>query len=295
MTSLPSVRYVSDDDDSARWEGFRFREGDIVISTRSKSGTTWVQMICALLVLGTPDLPSPLGRLSPWVDHTVEPVADVFARLEAQEHRRFVKTHTPLDGIPIDDRATYIVVARHPLDMAVSLYHQGDNIDRDRMAQLTGVPVRPTASRPSLHDWLVGWTQHETTAVEQPDSLVGVLHHVSDAWDRSTTAGNVVLVHYADLLADLPGQMRRLAGRLGTGVSDDRLDSLAEEATFSRMRARAGELAPNALGVLVDDTAFFRSGTSGGGREVLTARELAAYEQRVTTLAPTQLITWLHR
>jgi len=34
------VRYVSPDEDSGRWLGFPFPEGDIVISTRSKSGTT---------------------------------------------------------------------------------------------------------------------------------------------------------------------------------------------------------------------------------------------------------------
>jgi enamine deaminase RidA (YjgF/YER057c/UK114 family) len=33
------ARYQSDDEDSARWSGFPFRQGDIVISTRSKSGT----------------------------------------------------------------------------------------------------------------------------------------------------------------------------------------------------------------------------------------------------------------
>ena len=57
MSSQP-IRYRSDDEDSARWEEFRFRDGDIVISTRSKSGTTWMQMICALLVFQTPDLPA---------------------------------------------------------------------------------------------------------------------------------------------------------------------------------------------------------------------------------------------
>jgi aryl sulfotransferase len=300
----PFLRYVSDDDDSARWEHFPFRDGDIVISTRSKSGTTWVQMICALLVLGTPDLPAPLADLSPWVDHTVEPVADVVARLEAQRHRRFVKTHTPLDGIPLDDRATYVVVCRHPLDLAVSLYHQGDNLDRQRLAELTGVPVRPSAPRPDLHDWLLGWTRKETTALEEPDSLVGVLHHVTDAWSRAGgPAGGatghpsaaVVLVHYADLLADLPGQMRRLAARLGIPVSEERFPDLVEAATFARMRARSGLLAPNSLGVLKQDAAFFRSGRSGTGREVLDAPELAAYDTRVSTLAPPDVVAWLHR
>src|SRR6266487_4727030 len=105
------LRYRSHEEDSERWVGFPFREGDVVISTRSKSGTTWVQMICALLVFQTPDLPAPLTELSPWLDWLITPRDEVFDRLAAQEHRRVIKTHTPLDGIPLDSRATYIVVA----------------------------------------------------------------------------------------------------------------------------------------------------------------------------------------
>ncbi len=290
-------RYLSDDDDSARWEGFGFRDGDIVISTRSKSGTTWMQMICALLVFQAPELPAPLPELSPWVDHRIEPVADLFARLEAQRHRRFVKTHTPLDGIPLDPRATYVVVARHPLDLAVSLYHQGDNLDRARLAELTGAPLRPRRPRPSAHEWLVRWTMSRVTALEQPDSLVGVLHHLTDAWTRAHTCGgaDVLLVHYADLLADLSGQMRRIAGRLRVEVPEDAWPALVEAATFDRMRARSGELAPNALGVLKDPSTFFREGRSGAGRELLTPGELAAYDARVAELARPEVVAWLHR
>jgi hypothetical protein len=288
------IRYVSPDEDSARWEHFGFRDGDLVISTRSKSGTTWMQMICALLVFGSPDLPAPLSDLSPWLDHAVEPVEDVVRRLGAQQHRRIIKTHTPLDGVPLDPRATYVVVARHPLDLAVSLYHQGDNIDRERLAALTGTPVRPRAARPSLHDWLVSWTLAETTPQAQLDSLVGVLHHAGDAWGRRHEP-NVVLVHYADLLADLDGEMRRLAARLGTPVPEERWPALVDAATFARMRERADQVTPNALGVLKDNRAFFRSGRSGGGREVLNADELARYEARVARLAPPELGAWLHR
>lgn len=294
MTRPATVRYASPDEDSARWDGFPFREGDIVISTRSKSGTTWMQMICALLVFRTPDLPAPLPALSPWVDHAIEPVADVIARLEAQPHRRFVKTHTPLDGLPLDDRVTYVVVARHPLDMAVSLYHQGDNIDRERLARLTGSPVRPRRERPSLQDWVVSWRRTETTPGEQMDSLVGVLHHLSDAWARREHP-NVVLVHYDDLQADLGGEMRRLADRLGIDVPEERWSALVEAATFARMRARSDEITPNTLGVLRDNAAFFRSGRSGTGREALGEDELAAYERRVKALAPADLVAWLHR
>ncbi len=94
------VRYQSAEEDSGRWSGFPFRDGDIVISTRSKSGTTWMQMICALLVFQTPQLPGPLRELSPWLDRRTLPRDELFARLAAQQHRRFIKSHTPLDGIP---------------------------------------------------------------------------------------------------------------------------------------------------------------------------------------------------
>ncbi len=289
----PPVHYVSSDEDSGRWSHVRFREGDIVISTRSKSGTTWAQTICALLLHG-PRLPAPLPVLSPWLDHTVRPVEQVVADLEAQDHRRIVKTHTPLDGVPVDPRVTYVVVARHPLDMAVSLYHQSDNIDRARLAELTGVPPRTRRERPSLHDWLVSWTRTETTPQEQMDSLVGVLHHVTDAWERPTRQ-DVVLVHYADLLADLEAQMRRIASRIGVEVPEPQWPALVEAATFAAMRSRSDDLVPDAMGVLKDRSRFFRSGTSGAGRAVLSAEELRAYEERVAGLAPADVVAWLHR
>lgn len=101
----PDRCYTSADQDSGRWIGFPFRDGDIVISTRTKHGTTWMQMICALLVFRDPALPAPLGELSPWLDWLVIPKDQVYAMLEVQTHRRFIKTHTPLDGVPLDDRA----------------------------------------------------------------------------------------------------------------------------------------------------------------------------------------------
>ena len=144
-----------------------------------------MQMICALLIFQTPELPAPLGKLSPWLDWLITPREQVFARLEAQTHRRFIKTHTPLDGIPLDPRATYIVVGRHPLDLAVSLYYQSANINRDRVRELTGRtgPEAPPR-RPGLHQWLVSWVDSQDRPEEELDSLPGVMWHLSDVWAR---------------------------------------------------------------------------------------------------------------
>jgi len=293
------VRYRSADEDSARWRDFEFRPGDIVISTRSKSGTTWMQMICALLVFGTPELPAPLAELSPWVDWLVVPREQMLSGLAAQTHRRFVKTHTPLDGVPIDPRATYIVVARHPLDMAVSLYHQSDNLNRDRLRALTGASApsepaaRPTKARPSVHDWLIGWIEHEADPRAELDSLPGVLHHLTDAWGRRSEP-NIVLVHYDDLLIDLDSQMRALAARLDLPVPDAVWPALVEAASFDQMRAHAGRLAPDPAGIMKSRDAFFRRGSSGAGRDVLTDAEFTHYLDRVATMAPADLLAWLH-
>jgi aryl sulfotransferase len=290
------VLYVSPDEDSSRWTGFPFRAGDIVISTRSKSGTTWMQMICALLIFQTDRFPCPLPRLSPWLDRTTVPLDEVLARLEAQSHRRVIKTHTPLDGIPIDNRATYIVVGRHPLDLAVSLYHQGNNIDRQRLRHLTGVPepTEPDPPRPDLHAWLLNWVNGDAPPTEQLDGLRGVLFHITDAWRRRHEP-NILLVHYDDLLQDLDGQMRQLADQLGISVPSGLWHELAEAATFASMKARVDEFAPNTDGVLKDNRAFFARGRSGAGAEALTEAELDHYQRRVASLAPPQVLSWLHR
>jgi len=295
MSQAPA-RYRSPDEDSGRWSGFLFRQGDIVISTRSKSGTTWVQMICALLVFQTPLLPAPLAELSPWLDWLVTSREDVFARLAAQRHRRFIKTHTPLDGVPLESRATYIVVARHPLDMAVSLFHHGENLDREQLRRLTGQsePTDGPPPRLSLHDWLMSWIDREENPREQLDSLPGVMWHFSDAWRRQSEP-NVVLIHYDDLFEDLEGEMRRLATLLGIRIPNQTWPLLVEAARFETMKARANRLAPDQSGVLKSRQAFFRSGTRGEGRNLLSDAELDRYRQRTLQLAPSELLAWLHR
>jgi len=287
---------VSPDEDSGRWLEFPFRTCDIVVSTRSKSGTTWMQMICLLLVFRSPDLPEPLGRLSPWLDHLIEPLDRLLERLAQQDWRRVIKTHTPLDGIPIVPGADYIVVARHPLDLAVSLYHQGDNIDRRRLAVLTGKPVPSSyaAERPSAHDWLMSWIRTRAEPLHAMDSLDGVMWHLTDAWRRRHEP-NVSLIHYDDLLADLDGEMHRLADHLGIVINDHTWPALVHSANFEQMRAKADQLVPNAGGILQDGRAFFRSGRSGAGREMLSDAEVSEYHRRIEGLGPPDLLTWLHR
>jgi hypothetical protein len=292
--------------DSSRWDGFELRPGDIIISTPPKCGTTWTQMICALLVLQEPELPLPLDTLSPWIDMVTRARKDVFADLAAQTHRRFIKTHTPLDGIPNDPTVTYVCVGRDPRDVALSMDHHIDNMDvdgfleaRERAAAIDGIELGPLHRSPPRPDgernrfWR--WVDDETPSTETGSSLRFTVEHLQTFRDAPDGL-DVVWLHYDDLKADLEGQMRELATRLGIEIDEERWPRLVQAATFESMRSRADTMVPGG-GVehWIDPTAFFSRGTSGQWRDILDDADLARYAARVRALASDDLVEWLHR
>jgi len=299
-------RYEATVYDSGRWEGFELRPGDIVISTPPKCGTTWTQMICALLVLQEPELPLPLDTLSPWIDMVNRPRTEVFADLAAQTHRRFIKTHTPLDGIPNDPSVTYICVGRDPRDVALSIDRHIDNTDgaafaaaRERAAAIDGVELTPRPASPPRPDgerdrfWR--WVDDDTPATRAGSTLRFTVEHLQTFRDAVEDL-DVVFLHYDDLQADLTGQMKSLATRLGIEVHAERWPDLVQAATFESMRSRADTTVPGGGPEhWIDPAAFFSRGTSGQWRDLLDDADLARYAARVRSLASEDLVAWLHR
>lgn len=298
------MRYRSFVYDTARWEGFRLRGGDVVIATPPKCGTTWTQNIVGMLLLGTADLGRPISEVSPWLDQVTRPLDQVVAGLEAQDHRRFIKTHSPLDGLPWDDDVTYVCVLRDPRDVAVSWDHHFHNVDRVRLFELRGaahgfddLAELPPPREPS-EDPAERWWAFMTTRAPSPEfvhSLELVVRHAVLAWERRFDP-NVVLVHYADLQQDLPGEVRRIAKRLGVEASEGFLDEVTAAATFASMRERADAVVPNAGEIWIDQTDFFHRGTSGQWVEVVGEEADARYQGIVRELCQDEeLLSWLHR
>ena len=278
-----------------RWAQFPLRPADIVICTVPKSGTTWVQMICALLIFQTPRLPAPLSKLSPWLEGRASRRAETYAGLATQGHRRFIKAHIPLSEIPADPRVTYIVVARNPLDIAVSWHHHSDLTAKDNPER----PIGNDRPRETTRQWVLDRIDEMGTSPHGRDSYFDTaLKSLSCAWKRRAEP-NVVLVHYEDLSADLPGEMRRLARRLDITVPEDKWPSLVQAATFKQMQAAADQLQPLQYARLRDvskgHAAFFRQGSSGDGRALLTDAEAARYYTSAAQVAPPELLAWLHR
>jgi hypothetical protein len=295
----PRARYANLIFDSARWAEIELRPGDIVVSTPPKSGTTWTQMLCALLVFDGPRFPAPLEQLSPWVDMLDRPVGEVREVLEAQDHRRILKTHTPLDGLPMRDDVHYVVVGRDPRDVAVSFDHHMANLDVGRFLELRSRVVDPGEPLvlPDLPPAEPVERFRRFVAGSVDDGLLtlaAVLHHLRVAWERRHEA-NVHLVHYADLSRDLPGELLRLGRDLGFPLTAVRAGELAEEAGIERMRERADEVAPGAsLGLWHDTSRFIRTGGTGEWRAWTTPADLDGYRSRVAALVDADLARWVH-
>jgi hypothetical protein len=233
-------------------------------------------------------------------------VENVFAALEAQQHRRFIKTHTPLDGLPYDDRVTYVCVGRDPRDVAMSWDNHLHNLNvaaimKARAAALGSTdPAALTLDRvphqaedPVDRFW--HWVDDEAAPGVAEPCLQYLLHHLGTFWGRRQAA-NVVLFHYADLLADLEGEMRRLAAVLRITIDEDTWPALVSAATFDRMRDRAEHLVPGVTidGVWKDAKRFFNNGSTGQWGSFLRGQDLIRYEERVRQLSRPDLDAWVH-
>lgn len=277
--------------DSRRWNGFPFRDGDIVIATWAKSGTTWLQHIVGQLLLG-PKARLRIDLLSPWVEHRIEPMPLLRARLEAQRQRRFLKTHLPLDALVFSPGAKYLFIGRDGRDVVRSLYgfHRNHTPLAYRIINEAPGLVGPALGPPPLdyaryflewlerdgHPWWPFWS------------------HLRSWW-AFRALPNIRLIHFNDLKADLPAMIASIAEYLEIDVSADTCAEIASLCSFERMKASSG----TCHGAMADKlyqggmSSLFRKGEIGDGRELLGAELNACYERRAEMELPDACRVWL--
>ncbi|MEV7323137.1 sulfotransferase domain-containing protein [Streptomyces sp. NPDC093970] len=302
----PSRVYRSELLDSTRWNSFTPRPGDIVISTATKAGTTWTQRIVASLIFQTVRLPRPLMELSPWLDMAMVPLPDVLAALDRQPHRRFIKTHLPLDALPFHPDVRYVVVGRDLRDLALSTHHHARSMSSPgpRAALAAAVRAHGDGAPASLRlpevpeDVHAFWREFFTRSAYPWESdgwpYNSPTHHLGSWWEHRAEP-NICLLHYQDMLDDLEGQTRRLADFLGIAVDDRTLPALVRACTFAEMKAKKDEIWDSGLtGSALGTWDFFHKGTSGQWRAQCSEAELALHERALRRL-PEDLRRWLVR
>lgn len=276
--------------DSTLWNDFPFRDDDIIISTYGKSGTTWVQQIVGqLLFAGAEGVNT--AEMSPWVDLRIPPWDEKIAAIEAQTHRRFLKTHLPVDALVYSPKAKYIFVARDGRDVAWSFYNHHRSFNEMAYELINGAagpdvePIEPTQL--DVHDYFLEWLDRDGYPFWQ------FWHNIASWW-AIRDMPNLMLLHFTELKDDMPAQIRRIAEFLDIPVDEDNWDAIVEHSTFKYMREYAEQSVP--LGGAVFEggaKAFIHKGTNERWRETLTQEDIARYEAMALENLGPECAHWL--
>jgi aryl sulfotransferase len=261
--------------DSTIWNDFAFRDDDIVIATYAKSGTTWTQQIVSQLLFGGAE-GLEVAEMSPWLDLRVPPKAVKLPAVEAQTHRRFVKTHLPVDALVYAPQAKYLYIGRDGRDVVWSMFNHHANANAFWYEVLNDTPGRvgPPIGRPpaSVRDYFVEWMERDG-------------HPFWPFWDNVRSwweirhLPNLMLLHFNALKADLPGQIRRIAAFLDIPIDEARFPAIVEHCSFAYMKANATKSVPLG-GAFWDGGAqtFVNEGTNRRWRDVLSDEDCRWYE-----------------
>ncbi len=276
--------------DSTIWNDFKFRHDDIIIATYAKSGTTWMQQIIAqLLFNGKADME--VAEMSPWMDLRVPPKEVKLTVVEAQTHRRFIKTHLPVDALVFSQQAKYIYLGRDGRDVLWSLYNHHSTANEFWYQALNDTPGRvgPAIEKPPssitqyYHDWLDGdghpwWPFWENVR----------------SWWAIRDLPNICFVHFANLKSDMPGEIRRVAEFLDIAIDEQQWEAILLHCSFNYMKANATKSVPLG-GAFWDGGAqtFIHKGTNGRWRDVLRDDESLKYEQRAVEELGAECAHWL--
>jgi len=276
--------------DSTIWNDLKFRDNDIVISTYAKSGTTWMQQIIAQMIFGG-DPGLEVAEMSPWLDLRVPPKEVKLPIVEAQRHRRFLKTHLPVDALVFSPKARYLYIGRDGRDVVWSLYNHHVNANAVWYAALNDTPGRvgppigppPSDIRRYWREWMDNdgfpfWPFWENVR----------------SWWEIRELPNVLFVHFESLKRDMQAEMRRIAAFLEIDVDASRWNDIVEYCSFDWMKRNATKSVPLA-GAFWDAGAevFINKGVNGRWRDTLTPSDVAEYEARAVEELGRECAAWL--
>ena len=301
MVALPEVLHLYQNHtiDSTYWRHYVPRDDDVIVATSYKSGTTWMQHVLHELIFLGQAIPE-IWDVALWLDSRYHPIEEKIAKIEAQTHRRSIKTHLALDGLPYFEQVKYIVVGRDARDVFMSWWNHYSNFTDAHFERLAAVPNRVGAMLPrcpkDIHDYwrqwiLQGWFEWEVEGYP----VWGNMHHTQTWWNYRHL-DNILFVHFNDLLADLEAEIQRVATFLDIPVTAAAVTAVAKAVRFDEIKRQATADPEAGTNVFKGGMAtFFHKGTNGRWRDVLSAEEVGMYEETAAKVLTPACKQWLEQ
>ncbi|MGR3659920.1 MAG: sulfotransferase domain-containing protein [Paracoccaceae bacterium] len=292
MTTLPvKTREMHNHHiDSTFWNDFQFRDDDIVIATYAKSGTTWVQQIVSQLIFnGEENLPT--AEMSPWVDLRIPPKEVKMPMIEEQTHRRFLKTHLPVDALVFSEKTKYLYIARDARDVMWSMHNHHITANAMWYDALNNTPGRvgPEIGKPPASK-----VEYFETWLDNDGAPFWPFWENVRSWWEIRDLDNVKLLHFADLKRDLEGSIRDIAAFLDIDIDEGRMPDILHHCSFAYMKENATASVPLG-GAFWDGGArtFIHKGENGRWREELSAELSERYLTRAQKELGAECADWL--
>jgi aryl sulfotransferase len=295
MMPVTSRVYQHHSLDSTRWKWFEPRDGDVVVASSYKSGTTWVQLI-VLQLLGFEC--HDIDGIAPWLESPATPIERVLEELEARTTRRVIKTHLPLDALPYHNNIRYLVVCRDGRDVFMSLWNHYQQMVRYPFLSLrkavgrVGPPLPrcPSDIREFWRDWITqGWFSWEREGYP----FWGNLRHTATWWEWRHLS-NIHFLHFNDLLVRPAEEIRLIARHIDAKTNCGRVADVVEGTTFANVKANASTLLPRAEFAFRGGAgSFIFQGSIRRWIGVLDEKDLELYSIALRRETPTECATWL--
>jgi len=178
--------------------------------------------------------------------------------LEAQTHRRYLKTHLPVDALVFSPKAKYLYIARDGRDVLWSLHNHHFMANEVWYKALNETPglVGPPIGKPTedivqyYHEWL-----------DKDGFPFWPFWDNIRTWWQIRHLPNVKLLHFQALKDDMKGQIREIAAFLDIPIDENKWESIVEHCSFEYMKAHPEKLQKDSLWDGGNKT-FFNKGTN---------------------------------
>lgn len=239
---------------------FPVQDSDVFVVTYPKSGTTWMQEIIPLVLNGgdlTPVQTIPNWDRVPWLEETKSALA-----IDKLTSPRAMVSHLPYHVMPsafYSSKAKVIYVTRNPKDVMVSSFH---------FHEMASFLEDPGTFEEFMDKFLSGqvlfgkWTDHVKS------------------WRNPELGNRILNITYEEMIQDLSGAVNRFSNFLGSNLSADTVERIADHCCFKTMKTNNMSNYSMVSQEIMDSckSPFLRKGVSGDWKNHFSPEQEARFD-----------------